>query len=396
MNEVDPYPCISDLAPRLQDLTAIRRHIHAHPELSHEEVATSDLVASKLEDWGYQVTRHIGGHGVVGVLRCGVGQRSIGIRADMDALPIHEQTGLPYASKHAGKMHACGHDGHTTMLLGAAEYLAQTRRFSGTLNLIFQPAEESGTRSGAATMIADRLFERFPCDAVFGLHNHPGLAMGKFLFRPGPMMAAVDTVFITIHGKGGHASRPHLSIDPVVVASSIVMSLQTVIARNVNPAETAVITVGSIHAGDAPNVIPESAKLSLSVRSFTSDIGNLLKARIHKLVESLANAYGATVDIEYIHGAPVVINSDVETAFARKVAEELVGPENVDTCPLLTGSEDFAYLLQQRPGCFLRLGNSLNSLMLHNPAYDFIDESLPIGAAFWSRLVERYFSTNEN
>jgi hippurate hydrolase len=393
MNELDDFCRVSDLEPAAQELTSIRRHLHAHPELSFEEAATSDLVAGKLQEWGYEVTRKVGGHGLVGVLRSGTGTRSIGIRADMDALPIHEQSGLPYASANPGKMHACGHDGHTTTLLGAAQYLARTRRFNGTLNLIFQPAEEAGANSGAEAMIADGLFKRFPCDAVFGLHNHPGVATGTFMFRAGPFMAACDTVYITVHGKGGHAARPHLAIDPVMIASGLVMALQTIVSRNVDPTETAVVTVGAFHAGDAPNVIPESAKLGLSVRSFNPEVRKLLEARIRTVVQSHAEAHGTTADIEYVRGYPVLINSDAETEFARQVAEELVGADHVVApFPMIAGSEDFAYFLQQRPGCFLRMGNGLNGAMLHNARYDFADESLAVGAAFWSRLVERYLA----
>lgn len=398
MSESDvPQPdnlcSVAELAPDAQALTSIRRHLHANPELSYQEAQTASLVASRLEEWGYAVTTGIGGYGVVGTLRVGDGSRSIGIRADMDALPIHEQTGLPYASRHAGTMHACGHDGHSTTLLGAAQHLARTRRFDGTVHLIFQPAEEAGSDSGAERMIADRLFERFPCDAVFGLHNHPGMPTGTFLFRSGPFMAACDTVKITIHGKGGHAARPHLSVDPVIVASMLVLSLQTVVSRNVDPTETAVVTVGSIHAGDAPNVIPETATLGISVRSFNADVRQLLETRIRQLVQSHAEAHGARVDIEYIRGYPVLVNSEPETAFARQVAQELVGADRVVApFPMIAGSEDFAYFLQQRPGCFLRIGNGTNAPMLHNAKYDYADENLVIGAAFWTRLVERFLA----
>jgi hippurate hydrolase len=393
MSEIDDYCTVSDLAAAAPELAKIRQHLHAHPELSFEEAGTSELVAGKLQEWGYEVTRKVGGHGLVGVLRAGAGKRSIGIRADMDALPIHEESGVPYASANAGKMHACGHDGHTTTLLGAAQYLARTRRFNGTLNLIFQPAEEAGANSGAEAMIADGLFERFPCDAVFGLHNHPGVATGTFMFRSGSFMAACDTVYITIHGKGGHAARPHMAVDPVVIASGLVTALQTIVSRNVDPTETAVITVGSFHAGDAPNVIPESAKLGLSVRSFNPEVRKLLEARIRKLVQSHVDAHGTKADIDYVRGYPVLVNSDAETEFARQVAQELVGEDHVvSPFPMIAGSEDFAYFLQQRPGCFLRMGNGLNGAMLHNARYDFNDDGLAVGAAFWSRLVERYLA----
>lgn len=262
------FASLTDFDASKASLTEIRHRLHANPELSFEEEKTAAFVAEKLQGWGYEVTRGVGGHGVVGRLRVGQGNRSIAIRADMDALPIMETTGLAYASASPGKMHACGHDGHTTMLLGAAEYLARTGNFEGTVNLIFQPAEEAGVPSGAQAMIDDGLFERFPCDAIFGLHNHPGAPAGSFLMRSGPLMASSDTAVITVHGKGGHASRPHLTIDPVMVSASLIMSLQTIVSRNVDPTETAVVTVGSIHGGEASNVIPESVALTLSVRSF--------------------------------------------------------------------------------------------------------------------------------
>ncbi|AOJ16544.1 M20 aminoacylase family protein [Burkholderia vietnamiensis] len=386
---------IDDLMPAAAALREIRHHIHHHPELAYEEHETAALVAHKLEQWGWQVTRGVGGTGVVGTLRVGDGARSIGIRADMDALPIVEATGLPYASGTHGKMHACGHDGHTTMLLGAAQQLAKTRNFRGTVHLYFQPAEEHGVDSGAKKMIDDGLFERFPCDAVFGMHNHPGAAPGVFLTRRGPFMSAGDKAIIKIEGVGGHAARPHLTVDPVVVAASIVMALQTIVARNVDPSQPAVVTVGSMHAGTANNVIPSGARLELSVRSFSPDVRALLKRRIVELAESQAASYGATADVEYIEGYPVVVNTDAETDFAAQVARELVGDAHVvEQADLLMGSEDFAFMLQQRPGSFVRLGNGAgeDGCMVHNPKYDFNDRNLPIGAAFWTRLVERYIA----
>src|SRR5579863_203118 len=385
------YCTVADLAEARSRLDEIRHHIHQHPELSYEEADTARFVADKLDAWGYDVTRNVGGHGLVASLKVGTGTRTVGVRADMDALPIHEQTGLDYASVHAGKMHACGHDGHTTVLLGAAQHLAKTRRFDGTVHLIFQPAEEAGSDSGAVRMIADGLFERFPCDAIFGLHNHPGVAVGTFGFRAGPLMAACDTVKVRIVGRGGHAARPHLSVDPVVVGSSIVMALQSVVARNVDPNEAAVVTVGSFRSGHAPNVIPEDAVLEMSVRSFSPAVRETLEARIRAIVDSQAQAYGATAEIDFIRGYPVLVNSEAETEFARQVAVELVGPEHVIApFPPIAGSEDFAYYLQQRPGCFVRLGNGEGRPMLHNARYDFNDENLTIGAAFWTRLVERF------
>ncbi|WP_017775376.1 M20 aminoacylase family protein [Paraburkholderia kururiensis] len=388
---------VADLQPAAEALREIRHQIHRHPELAYEEVETADLVAQRLEAWGWQVTRGVGKTGVVGTLKVGDGvgnsARSIGIRADMDALPIVEETGLPYASATHGKMHACGHDGHTTMLLGAAQHLAATRRFSGTVHLYFQPAEESGVDSGAKKMIEDGLFERFPCDAVFGVHNHPGAEPGVFLFRKGPFMSAGDKAVIVIEGVGGHAARPHLTVDPVVVASSIVMALQTIVARNVDPAQPAVVTVGSMHAGTANNVIASTARLELSVRSFSPEVRALLKKRIAELAHAQAESYGAKATVEYIEGYPVVINSEAETDFAVEVARELVGHDKVVAqADLLMGSEDFAFMLQKRPGTFLRIGNGVgeDGCMVHNPHYDFNDTNLPVGAAFWARLVERY------
>lgn len=383
---------VSDFEAMEVELTGIRHHLHANPELSYEEAETARFVAEKLEGWGYEVTRNVGGHGVVARLSVGDGQKGIAIRADMDALPIMEETGLTYASRSPGKMHACGHDGHTTVLLGAAEYLARTRRFNGAVTLIFQPAEEAGKFSGAQAMIADGLFERFPFDAIFGLHNHPGAPEGNILLRPGPMMASSDTVNITITGKGGHASRPHLTVDPVVVACNLVVSLQTIVSRNIDPTQTAVVTVGTIHAGTAVNVIPENAKLALSIRSFDPKIRDLLQERIVKLTQSVVDGYGASVEIDYERGYPVVVNSEAETAFARTVAEELIGSDKVSTCHLIPGSEDFAYFLEHKPGSFLRLGNGMNSAILHSSKYNFADASLTTGAALWARLVERYLS----
>jgi hippurate hydrolase len=379
-----------DAAPRLRE---IRHQIHRRPELAYEEQETSAFVANKLEQWGWRVTRNVGRTGVVGTLAAGTGTRAIGLRADMDALPIAEETGLPYASEVPGKMHACGHDGHTTMLLGAAEHLAATRRFCGTVHLFFQPAEEHGIDSGARAMIEDGLFERFPCDAVFGAHNHPGAAAGTLLFRKGPFMAAGDKALITIEGVGGHAARPHMTVDPVVVGASIVMALQTIVSRNVDPTQAAVVTVGTIHGGTAVNAIAGTLKLELSIRSFSEAVRTQLKRRLVALVEAQAASYGARARIEYIEGYPVLVTSEAETEFAIDVARELVGAEHVvEEAGLQMGSEDFAFMLQQRPGTFVRIGNGPgeDGCLLHNPRYDFNDDILTIGAAFWARLVERY------
>lgn len=372
-------------------LREIRHHLHRHPELSLHEVGTAAMVAEYLTQWGYEVTRNVGGHGVVGTLRVGEGARSVAVRADMDALPITEESGQPHASEVKGVMHACGHDGHTTMLLGAARQLALSRNFSGTVHLVFQPAEEG--EAGALRMIEDGLFERFPCDAIFGLHNQPGIAAGTLLFGEGPFMSASDRVLITIRGRGGHAARPQLTVDPVLIAGSLIMALQSVVARNIDPTAIAIVTIGTVHAGIATNVIPESATLGLSVRSFDAAVRDRLRERITALVSAHVEGYGGTVEIDYELGYPVLVNSPAETEFARQVAEELVGPAQV-VFPYgpVTGSEDFAYYLERKPGCFLRLGNGVESPMVHNASYDFNDTNLTVGAAYWTRLVERFLA----
>ncbi len=393
MENTKGFCSLDDTADLRDELSDIRHRLHQNPELAYKEFQTSDLVAQSLESWGYTVTRGLGGTGMVASLTAGSGTRAVAVRADMDALPIAEETGLPYASRNAGLMHACGHDGHTTMVLGAARHLARTRAFNGTVHLVFQPAEEIGADSGAMRMIADGLFERFPCEAIFGLHNHPGYPTGTFMFRSGPFMAASDTVNITIHGRGGHAARPHLSVDPVVIGAGLVTALQTVVARSIDPTQTAVVTVGAFNAGHAANVIPESARLQLSVRSFDPAVRELLEARIRALTEAQAGAYGARVEIEYVPGYPVVINSQAETELALQVARELVGDDRVvDNFGPIAGSEDFAYYLQKKPGCFLRLGNGEGAPMLHNASYDFNDDNLTVGAAYWTRLVERFLA----
>ena len=387
------YCQVSDLSDSQDFLTQIRHQLHANPELSFKELATAELVALRLGEWGYEVTRKVGGHGVVGRLRQGEGTRSVSLRADMDALPILEENSSAHASKNAGVMHACGHDGHTTMLLGAARQLAKTRNFSGTINLVFQPAEEAGRDSGAQCMIADGLFERFPCDAIFGLHNHPGYPVGTFMFGSGPFMSASDRVFITVHGRGGHAARPHLTVDPILIAGSLVMALQSVVSRNIDPTQTAIVTIGSLNSGMASNVIPESASMGLSVRSFNPAVRDRLQERITELVTQHVHGYGGSVEINYERGCPVLVNSVAETAFALQVASELVGAEHtVSPFGPVTGSEDFAYYLQHRPGCFLRLGNGESSAMVHNASYDFNDQNLTVGAAYWTRLAERFLA----
>ncbi|BCG03938.1 amidohydrolase (plasmid) [Paraburkholderia sp. PGU19] len=384
---------ISDLQPFADDMRQLRYTLHCCPELAFDEVQTAEIVARRLKEYGYSVETGIAGTGVVGTLRLGTGERRIGIRADMDGLPIDELNTFDHKSLHPGRMHACGHDGHTAMLLGAARHLAQRGRFDGTVHLIFQPAEERGYDSGAKRMVEQGLFTQFPCDAVFAMHNHPGAPAGTFMFRKGNFMAAGDRVYVRIVGKGGHAARPHLTNDPIVAAGSIVMALQTVVSRNVDPTQSAVVTIGRIAGGSAPNVIPGEVELSISVRSFDTEVRRTLKERITRLLHAQADSYGLTAVVDYVEGYPMVTNTDAETELAIRVAKELVGEERVteQMAPLM-GSEDFAYMLQERPGAFLRIGNGPTDggNTLHSATYDFNDENLVVGSAFWARLVERY------
>jgi hippurate hydrolase len=377
--------------------TALRRDIHRHPEIGFQEFRTSDLVADRLQQWGYTVTRGLGGTGVVGQLKRGGGAGKLGLRADMDALPIQETTGLPHSSCHAGLMHACGHDGHTAILLAAAEHLAKSGNFDGTLNLIFQPAEES--LGGARKMMEDGLFDRFPCDAIFAMHNMPGFRQGQLLLRDGATMASSENILVHLEGKGGHGAMPHLSADPVVAGAAIVMALQTIVSRNVPPLQMAVITVGAFQSGVANNVIPQNATLKLSVRSLDRGVRELLRRRIVELAEAQAQSYGVTARVEFLPGYPVLVNTPTETALAREVAVDLVGADNVvlQTEPL-TGSEDFAYMLEAVPGSYLFIGNGdaanggHGACMVHNPNYDFEDRNIPVGAAFWVQLTERFLA----
>lgn len=379
------------IAAFTDEMINIRHQIHRHPELGYEEFQTSQLVASLLEKWGYKVTRGLAKTGIVGQLKNGEGP-TIGLRADMDALPLTENTNLPYASEITGKMHACGHDGHTTTLLTAARYLAENRNFQGTINVIFQPAEEG--HAGAEKMIQDGLFEQFPCDAIFGFHNWPGFEAGHFAFHSGPSMASADTVKVTIHGKGGHGAIPHLSVDPVVVASSIIMALQTIVARNVNPLETTIITAGTIHAGTVSNIIPDEAHMELTVRNLNPEIQDLVEQRIKDTIEFQAKSYGATAKVEYIRVYPLLDNSARETAFAEAVGREFLGDDYIiQNFKPITASEDFAFMLQKAPGCYVFVGNGLegtHGCSLHNPNYDFNDEILPVVASYWVKLVEAY------
>ena len=376
-----------------QQAIALRHDLHQHPELAFEEHRTSARIAGLLSDWGFDVTDGVGGTGVVGSLKRGSGTRRIGLRADFDALPITEDSGLSYASRTPGLMHACGHDGHTTILLTAAHYLARHGRFDGTVQLVFQPAEEIG--QGATRMIADGLFERFPVDAIFGLHNWPGVPAGQFGFVEGPAMASVDWARIRVLGQGGHGAEPHTGVDPVLVAAHIVTALQSVVARNVDPREMAVVTVGSIHGGQAANVIPDSVELKLTARAFLPEVRQALRQRIPALAESVAAGFGARVEVEFPLGFPSVLNHSAQTAFARRIALEQFGQAGV--VPVLaprTASEDFAFLLQQRPGSFLFVGNG-DSASLHSPRYVFDDTIIAPAASYWVRLAERFLAEPE-
>ena len=383
------------MAERVGEFIQLRRDIHAHPELAFEEYRTAALVAAKLRDWGYEVTTGLAQTGVVGTLRRGKSTRSLGLRADMDALPILEAGARPWISTTPGQMHGCGHDGHTATLLAAAKWVAQQPNFDGTLHLIFQPAEEGA--GGAVQMMADGLFERFPCDAVFALHNMPGIEAGRFVFRSGPTMASSDNVTIHLKGRGGHGAFPHQSVDTVVAAASIVMALQTIVSRNVDPLKTAVVTVGALHAGEANNVIPEDARLELSVRALDTDVRALLKERILALVEQQAASFGVQASIDWRAGYAVLVNTPQETALAADVALRLFGTEHVDPSgPMFTASEDFSFMLQRVPGCYFFVGNggpgTPGACNVHNPGYDFNDEIIAPGAAFWVALTERFLA----
>ena len=382
------------------EFISLRRDIHRHPELAFEEHRTAALVADKLEAWGYAVERGIGGTGVVGTLVRGNGARRLGLRADMDALPIIEASGAEWSSGHAGVMHACGHDGHTAMLLAAARHLAEQGSFDGTLHLIFQPAEEGG--GGALRMMEDGLFERFPCDAVFAMHNMPGIEQGRFVLREGAAMASSDYATITLTGIGGHGAMPHRAADPIVAAASIVMALQTIVSRNIDPLHAAVITVGALHGGKANNVIPASATLELSVRALEREVRSTVEGRIKALVAAQAESFGVTAQIDWRPGYAVLVNTPSETAFARDVAVDLVGAEQVTRQgPPLTGSEDFAFMLERVPGSYLLIGNGTGhgigegGCMVHNPGYDFNDDNIGVGSAYWVLLAERFLVAKE-
>ena len=379
------------------ELQAIRRDLHAHPELCYEEVRTADMVAERLTAWGIPIVRGLGLTGVVGIIRNGTSKRAIGLRADMDALPMQELNGFAHASTHPGKMHACGHDGHTAMLLGAAHYLATHRNFDGTVYVIFQPAEEGG--GGAKRMMDDGLFDQFPMDAVYGMHNWPGLAEGSFGVVAGPMMASSNEFRVVVRGKGAHAAQPHRGVDPVMVAVQIAQGWQTIISREKNPLETAVLSITQIHAGSATNVIPDEAELVGTVRTFSTGVLDLIERRMNEIASGVAAGFNASVDFSFKRNYPPLVNHAAQTAFAIEAMRAVVGQERVDTNVEPTmGAEDFAFMLQEKPGCYVFNGNGegehrtgghgLGPCQLHNGSYDFNDNLLPIGASFWVRLVE--------
>jgi len=381
-------------------IATLRRDIHAHPELCFKEERTSDLIAAALTEWGIPVHRGMGTTGVVGIVRNGTSSRAVGLRADIDALPMTEHNRFAHASTIAGRMHACGHDGHTAMLLGAAKHLARHRDFDGTVYLVFQPAEEGG--GGAREMIKDGLFERFPMEAIFGAHNWPGMKVGQFAVKPGPCFASSNEFRITIRGKGAHGAMPHLGLDPVPVACQMVQAFQTIVTRNKRPIDAAVISVTMIHAGEATNVVPDSCVLEGTVRTFTLEVLDLIERRMREVVAGTAAAFGVQCEFEFHRNYPPTINHDAETAFFRRVAAEVAGADNVLDFEPTMGAEDFSYFLLEKPGCYFLIGNGdgshrigghgMGPCMLHNPSYDFNDELIPLGATLWVRLAEAWLA----
>ncbi len=391
-------PVIDSIAAEAAAMTAIRRDLHAHPELCFEEQRTSDLIAKQLTEWGIPIYRGLGKTGVVAILKNGTSTRAVGLRADIDALPMSERNTFAHASRHPGKMHACGHDGHTATLLAAARHLATHRDYDGTIYLVFQPAEEGG--GGAREMIADGLFERFPMEAIFGLHNWPGLAVGQFAISNGPCFASSNEFHITIHGKGSHAAMPHLGVDPVLVACQMVQAFQTIITRNKRPVESGVISVTMVHAGEATNVVPDRCEIQGTVRTFTLEVLELIEQRMQAIAEHTCAAFGARCEFAFKRNYPPTINHPAETAFARGVLSDLVGADNVLAFEPTMGAEDFSYFLQALPGAYFVMGNGdgqhrdgghgLGPCTLHNPSYDFNDSLIPLGATAWVRLAERW------
>ncbi len=381
---------INSIAQNIDEMTAWRRDIHAHPETAFEEVRTAEIVARKLESWGIEVHRGLATTGIVGTLRGGRSNGpAIGLRADLDALPMEEKNDFAHRSTIAGKMHGCGHDGHTSMLLGAAKYLAETRNFDGTVHFIFQPAEEC--EGGGRVMVEEGLFDKFPVEGVYGMHNMPGMAAGSFAVRAGPMMAARDTFEITVTGRGHHAAMPHQGVDPVLVASQIVGALQTIVSRGTDPVDALVLSVTQIHAGNSWNAIPDDAVLRGTTRSLRPEVQQGLEAAIGRVAEGVAAAHGARAEVRYEIGYPPTVNSAAESELAAAAAIATVGAENVDLAPNPTmGAEDFSFMLQKRPGCYVWIGNGPGegSCLLHNARYDFNDEILPVGAAYWVTLAQ--------
>jgi len=383
-------PIVNRIADFHPEITAWRRDLHAHPELLYDVHRTAGAVAEKLKSFGCdEVVTGIGRTGVVGVIhgsRAGEGARVIGLRADMDALPIEEATDVPYKSTVPGKMHACGHDGHTAMLLGAARYLTETRNFSGTTIVIFQPAEEGG--AGGKAMVQDGLMDRFRIEEVYGMHNYPGLPVGQFALRPGALMAAADRITIEIEGRGGHAARPHASIDTVLVGAQIINAVQSIVSRNVDPLEAAVISICVFQAGSTDNVIPQTALLRGTARSLTPKVRDQLETRLHDVVTGTARLHGASAKLTYRRDYPITRNHERQAAFAASVAKEVAGGERVnDQVAPVMGAEDFSFMLEARPGAFIFVGNG-TSAGLHHPAYDFNDEAIPFGTSYWVKLVE--------
>ena len=381
-------PIVNRIAEFHDEMTEWRHDLHTHPELGFEEYRTSDVVAAKLESFGIEVHRGLAGTGVVGVLKSGNSNRTIGLRADMDALPILERgdEDRPHRSVNAGVMHACGHDGHTTMLLGAAKYLAETQNFDGTVHFIFQPAEEG--KGGGDRMVQEGLFDRFPCETVFGMHNIPGIPVGSFAVSEGPMMAARDNFEITIKGRGSHGAMPHHGIDPVLVGAHLVMALQSITSRNLDPQKALVISVTQFHAGHAFNVVPDEMVLRGTCRVFDPDVQNSLPERISKIMEGVCATFGASAELNYMRGYPATINDPEQAGIAAEIAERLAGEERVDRNPTpMMGAEDFSYMLNQRPGAYIWAGNG-DTAGVHHPDYDFNDAALPHGASFWAQLVE--------
>jgi len=384
-------PILAEVLDYHDELTVIRRDIHAHPELAFAEQRTAGLVAARLAEFGCEVYRGLAGTGVIGTIRNGNTPGAIGLRADMDALPIQELNDFSHRSTHDGRMHACGHDGHTAMLLGAARYLAATRNFEGTVHLIFQPAEEGG--GGGRVMVEEGLFDKFPCDAIFALHNRPGIEVGRIAVRPGPLLAASDRWDIRIRGRGTHAAHPHLGIDPFVIGAQIVLALQTITSRNLDPLDAAVVSVGFIKGGAAYNVIPDDLHIGGTTRSFRPEVRDLIEARLGEIARGVAALHGASAEAEYRRNYPPTINHQAETEFAAEVAAEICGPDQVirDVAPSM-GAEDFSFMLNACPGAMLWLGNGLgeDGCFLHNARYDFNDAALPIGVSFLARLAERF------